>query len=156
MKLTSYTIYALSSLQLEALNVPDLVRINSVVKIHWLAKLRACNIMHNPRNAEWVITQRGRRVGFQLARPANTIVVVDVVRLIEGQQDVVECLNPKINTCPLIGGCKLSRAIRQVTDAFMAVLDYLTIAVITSKQAQLLSRIALVYPPEQLGHGSPP
>jgi len=38
-KLTSYTNYALRSLQLAALNAPSLVRIDDVVKIHGLAKL---------------------------------------------------------------------------------------------------------------------
>lgn len=156
MKLTSYTNYALRSLQLAALNAPRLVRIDDVVQIHGLAKPHVRKVIHELGRAELLITHRGRSGGFQLSRPANTIVVGDVIRLTEGQLDVVECFNPKTNTCPLIGVCKLSQAIQQATAAFMSVLDDLTIADIASNKAQLLNRIAPLYPLEQLDHGSPP
>ena len=156
MKLTSYTNYALRSLQLAALNAPGLVRIDDVVQIHGLAKPHVRKIVHELGRAELLITHRGRSGGFQLAVPAEKIVVGDVVRLTEGPLDVVECFNPKTNTCPLIGVCKLSRAFQQAADAFMAVLDDLTIADIASNKAQLLNRIAPLYPLEQLDHGNPP
>ena len=78
---------------------------------------------------------------FRLARPAEQIIVGDVVRLTEGTLDVVECFNPDTNTCPLIGICKLSRAVQAATRAFMAVLDDLTLADIASNRVQLLERI---------------
>jgi len=155
-KLTSYTNYALRSLQLAALNAPSLVRIDDVVKIHGLAKPHVRKIIHVLGRADLLVTHRGRSGGFQLARAANTIVVGDVVRLTEGPLDVVECFNPKTNTCPLIGVCKLSRAMQQATDAFMSVLDDLTIADIASNKAQLLNRIAPLHPLDQLDHGTPP
>ena len=155
-KLTSYTNYALRSLQLAALNAPQLVRIEDVVQIHGLAKPHVRKIVHELGKAQLLHTQRGRSGGFQLARPADTIVVGDVVRLTEGRLDVVECFNSETNTCPLIGVCKLSRAIQRATEAFMEVLDDLTIADIASNKAQLLNRIAPLYPLELLDHGTPP
>jgi len=155
-KLTSYTNYALRSLQLAALNAPELVRIEDVVQIHGLAKPHVRKVIHELGRAELLYTQRGRGGGFQRARPADTIVVGDVIRLTEGQLDVVECFDPKTNTCPLIGVCKLSRAIQQATAAFMSVLDDLTIADIASNKAQLLNKIAPLYPLENLQNGNPP
>ncbi len=156
MKLTSYTNYALRSLQLAALNAPELVRIDDVVRVHGLAKPHVRKIVHELGRAGLLVTHRGRSGGFQLAIPATKIVVGDVVRMTEGALDVVECFNPETNTCPLIGVCKLSRAIQQATNAFMAVLDDLTIADIASNKAQLLNRIAPLYPQDQLKHGNPP
>ena len=66
----------------------------------------------------------------------------DVVRLTEGSLDLVECFNPASNTCPLIGICKLSKALQDATRAFMAVLDDLTLADIASNRSDLLARIA--------------
>lgn len=94
MKLTSYTNFAMRSLQLAALKAPNLIRVG------------------------------------------------DVVRLTEGPLDLVECFNPENNTCPLIGICKLSRALQEATRAFMAVLDDLTLADIASNRNDLLARIA--------------
>lgn len=156
MKLTSYTNYALRSLQLAALKSPSLVRIDDVVQIHALSKPHVRKIVHELGQAEYLLTHRGRSGGFQLARPANTIVVGDIVRLTEGPMELVECFNPETNTCPLMGVCKLSRAMQQATNAFMAVLDDLTIADIASNKAQLLNRIAPLHPLENLDYGIPP
>ena len=142
MKLTSYTNYALRTLQLAALHAPELVRVDDIVRIHRLARPHIVKIVYELGKAGFLETQRGRGGGFRLGRPAGEIIVGDVVRLTEGQLDVVECFNPDKNTCPLIGICKLSRKIQEATAAFMAVLDALTIADISSNTNELFERIS--------------
>lgn len=142
MKLTAYSNYALRSLQLAALRAPDLIRVDDVVRVHGLARPHIVKIVHELGRAGFVKTQRGRGGGFRLARPAQEIVVGDVIRLTEGPLDVVECFNPTSNTCPLIGICRLSRGLHEATRAFMAVLDDLTLADISANRDQLLTRIA--------------
>ncbi|MGJ8606134.1 MAG: Rrf2 family transcriptional regulator [Marivita sp.] len=142
MKLTSYTNFAMRSLQLAALKSPDLIRVDDVVRVHGLARPHIVKIVHELGVAGYIETQRGRGGGFRLARPAEEIIVGDVVRLTEGPLDLVECFNPENNTCPLIGICKLSRALQDATRAFMAVLDDLTLADIASNRSDLLARIA--------------
>ena len=141
MKLTAYSNYALRSLQLAALRSPALVRVDDVVRVHGLARPHIVKIVHELGQAGLVETRRGRGGGFRLVRPAEEIVVGNVIRLTEGPLDVVECFNPEKNTCPLIGICKLSRALSEATKAFMAVLDDLTLADIASNKSELLSRI---------------
>lgn len=141
MKLTSYTNYALRSLQLAALRSPNLIRVDDVANVHRLSRPHIVKIVYELGKAGYVETVRGRNGGFRLARSADQIVIGDVVRITEGHMDVVECFNPKTNTCPLIGVCKLSKAIMKATDAFMAVLDDLTVADIASNKAELLGRI---------------
>jgi len=142
MKLTGYTNYALRSLQLAALRAPALVRVDDVVKVHGLARPHIVKIVHELGRAGYLETQRGRGGGFRLGMPAEQIVIGQVVRLTEGPMEVVECFNPSSNTCPLIGICKLSKAIQAATAAFMQVLDELTVADIASNRGQLLARIA--------------
>lgn len=142
MKLTSYTNFAMRSLQLAALKAPDLIRVDDVVRAHGLARPHIVKIVHELGLAGYIETQRGRGGGFRLARPAEEIIVGDVVRLTEGPLDLVECFNPENNTCPLIGICKLSHALQEATRAFMAVLDDLTLADIASNRNDLLARIA--------------
>ena len=141
MKLTSYTNYAMRSLQLAALKSPDLVRVEDVARIHNLSRPHIMKIVHELGKAGYLETVRGRGGGFRLARPAHEIVVGDVVRITEGPLDVVECFNREKNTCPLIGVCILSRKIQEATAAFMAVLDDLTIADISANKGQLMDRI---------------
>jgi len=142
MKLTSYTNFALRSLQLAALKNPHLIRVDDVVRVHGLARPHIVKIVHELGRAGYVVTQRGRNGGFRLARPAEDIIIGDVVRLTEGPLDLVECFNPEGNTCPLIGICNLSRALKEATGAFMAVLDNLTLSDISSNRGDLLARIA--------------
>lgn len=142
MRLTSYTNFAMRSLQLAALKAPDLIRVDDVVRVHGLARPHIVKIVHELGLAGYIETQRGRGGGFRLARPAEEIIVGDVVRLTEGPMELVECFNPENNTCPLIGICKLSRALQEATRAFMAVLDDLTLADIASNRSDLLARIA--------------
>ena len=142
MKLTSYTNYALRSLQLAALKSPDLVRVDDVAKIHNLSRPHIMKIVHELGRAGYLETVRGRGGGFRLARPPEDIIVGDVVRITEGPLDVVECFNPEKNTCPLMGICILSKRMQEATAAFMAILDDLTIAHIASNRGQLMERIA--------------
>lgn len=141
MKLTSYTNFALRSLQYAALKTPDLVTADDVARIHGLSKPHIVKIVHQLGKAGYLETVRGRNGGFRLAIPADQIVVGQIVRITEGTMDIVECFNPVTNTCPLVGVCKLSREIKKATAAFMAVLDAVTIADIASNKRQLMQRI---------------
>lgn len=157
MKLTAYTNYALRSLQLAALRTPDLVRVDDVVKVHGLARAHIVKVVYELGKAGLLETVRGRGGGFRLGRPANEIVVGDVVRLTEGPLEVVECFNPEHNTCPLMGICNLSKALQKATRAFMSVLDDLTLADISANRGQLLDRIVplqegIVEPKRVRGH----
>lgn len=142
MKLTSYTNYALRSLQLAALKSPELIRVDDVAKIHDLSRPHIMKVVHEMGKAGYLETVRGRGGGFRLARPPQDIIVGDVVRITEGPLDVVECFNPEKNTCPLMGICILSNKMREATAAFMAVLDGLTIADISANRGQLMERIS--------------
>ena len=142
MKLTSYTNYALRALQLAAIKAPALVRVDDLVQIHQVSRAHIVKIVHEMGKAGFLETVRGRGGGFRLGRAASDITVGQVVRITEGPLDLVECFNPDTNTCPLLGVCTLSRKIQEATNAFMAVLDDLTIADISANKGQLLDRIA--------------
>ena len=49
---------------------------------------------------------------------------------------------PRENTCPIIGVCKLSRVLKKATRAFMDLLHDLALADIAANRGDLLSRIA--------------
>ena len=120
------------------------MRVDDVVFIHGVSRPHIVKVVHELGKAGYLETVRGRNGGFWLSRPAEEIIVGDVVRLTEGPLDLVECFNPEKNTCPLIGICKLSKKIQEATHAFMAVLDGVTIADISANRIPLLTRIDLL------------
>lgn len=143
MKLTSYTNYALRTLQMAAIRAPHLVRIDEVAQAHRINRAHLTKIVHQLGQAGYLETVRGPRGGLRLARPAGEIVVGDVVRLTEGPLDLVECFNAGNNTCKLRGICRLSAKLHEATRAFMAVLDDLTVAEIAANRDDLLARLGL-------------
>ncbi|OZB20441.1 MAG: Rrf2 family transcriptional regulator [Rhodobacterales bacterium 34-62-10] len=143
MKLTSYTNYALRTLQMAAIRAPHLVRIDEVAQAHRINRAHLTKIVHQLGQAGYLDTVRGPRGGLRLARPAGEIVVGDVVRLTEGPLDLVECFNATSNTCKLRGACRLSAKLHEATRAFMAVLDDLTVAEIAVNRDDLLARLGL-------------
>ncbi|KPQ05850.1 MAG: Rrf2 family transcriptional regulator, nitric oxide-sensitive transcriptional repressor [Rhodobacteraceae bacterium HLUCCA12] len=143
LKLTSYTNYALRILQMAAICAPHLVRIDEVAQAHGINRAHLTKIVHQLGQAGYLETVRGPRGGLRLARPADEILVGDVVRLTEGPLDVVECFSADRNSCKLRGICQLSTKLQEATLAFMAVLDGLSVAEIASNRTDLLARMGL-------------
>lgn len=141
MKLTSYTNYALRSLQMAALRAPALIRVDDVVCAHRISRPHVVKIIHELGKENLVETVRGRSGGFRLGRAADQITVGDVVRITEGTVNLVECFEPSSNTCPLIDVCILSRKMHEATKAFMDVLDGVTIADISANRGQLFEKL---------------
>ncbi|MEU8969470.1 Rrf2 family transcriptional regulator [Streptomyces monashensis] len=78
-----------------------------------------------------VDARRGRGGGLALTDKGRTASVGAVVRVFEGDGDVVECEGA--TPCPLRSGCRLRGALRQAQEAFYASLDPITIREIVAE-----------------------
>lgn len=73
---------------------------------------------------------RGRTGGVALAKPASDYRIGDVVRLMEGNEDMVNCYEPR---CPLLnGGCRLRGVLANAREAFYRELNAVTLDQIVS------------------------
>ena len=142
MHLTQYTTFTLRTLQYLALHDPDIVTVEDVSRAHRISKAHLVKVSHELGQRGYIQTLRGRNGGMKLARPADQIIVGEVVRWTEAPLELVECFNPGTNTCPLEGACHLSRGIQRALRAFLSVLDDMTIADITVNRGILLDRLA--------------
>ena len=142
MHLTQYTTFTLRTLQYLALHDPDIVTVEDVSRAHRISKAHLVKVSHELGQRGYIQTIRGRNGGMKLARPADQIIVGEVVRWTEAPLELVECFNPDTNTCPLEGACHLSRGIQRALRAFLSVLDDMTIADITVNRGILLDRLA--------------
>ncbi|MBO6763785.1 Rrf2 family transcriptional regulator [Maricaulis sp.] len=143
MRLTSFTNYALRMLQYTALRGERISRVTDIAMIHQVSVHHMVKIANLLGREGYLETIRGRSGGVRLARPADTITVGEVVRLTEAPLELAECFNDKSNTCPLIGVCRLSKTWRKALDAFLEVLDGVTIADIAGNRGELTQRLAL-------------
>jgi Rrf2 family nitric oxide-sensitive transcriptional repressor len=129
MQLTQFTDYSLRVLiYLARLPPPGLATVPEIAEHHGISRNHLVKVVHNLAQNGFIMTTRGKRGGMQLARPAHTIGVGEVVRLTEPNMNLVECFDVKANQCRIVRGCFLKAALHDARRAFMAVLDRYTLA----------------------------
>lgn len=146
MKLTSYSNYSMRVLMVAAARGSELSTVGDVAEAFGVSTPHLVKCVHQLGVWGYLETVRGNKGGFRLAKPPESIGVGEVIRRTEAGFDIVECFDPKTNTCPLIAKCKLRNALRRATDAFLAALDELTLADITTNGASLLETLDFTGP----------
>lgn len=79
------------------------------------------------KRAGWVSSRRGPKGGHYLSVDANAISLGDIVRLFEGQSDLVGCIHDT-DSCPKADQCTARLAWQGATRALFEKLDNVTIA----------------------------
>jgi Rrf2 family nitric oxide-sensitive transcriptional repressor len=87
-----------------------------------------------------VDARRGRVGGLSLTDAGRTASIGRLVRELEGDREVIDCDGQ--NTCPLIAGCRLRRALAEAKEAFYTELDRYTITDLVRSPALQLLQIA--------------
>lgn len=72
-----------------------------------------------------VYARRGRVGGLELTEAGRTASIGWLIRQLEGDREVIECGGD--NPCPLIGACRLRRALAEAKEAFYRELDRYTV-----------------------------
>lgn len=127
MRLTLHTDYALRVLIQVALNDGELTTINDIAETFDISKHHLMKIVNDLGQKGYLDTVRGRNGGIRLMRKPRDINIGQVVRDTEDKLDVIECLATS-GYCRIERVCVLRGALRQATNAFLAVLDAHTLA----------------------------
>jgi Rrf2 family nitric oxide-sensitive transcriptional repressor len=144
MQLTQFTDLSLRLLiYLARLPEPGMATIAEIADYHQISRNHLVKVANSLANQGFIISTRGKGGGIQLARPAYTIGVGDVVRQTEQNMNLVECFDMPNNQCRLIRNCFLKATLYEAQRAFMAVLDKYTLA----DAASLSGNIGLSAPP---------
>jgi Rrf2 family nitric oxide-sensitive transcriptional repressor len=115
----------------ETVSTADLARALRVSRNHLLKVVnRLCEV-------GWLHAKRGPRGGVSFAARSESVTVGEVVRTLERQLDLVECFSPQSNTCPLLPACRLAPLLRRAQEAFLAVLDEVTLGDLVARPAEL-------------------
>lgn len=82
------------------------------------------------RRASLVVSKRGARGGYTLARAPEAIKIGDIYRVMEGPVAPMDCVSEQIEdqTCPLIEGCETRPIWMKVRDSIVDALDSTTLA----------------------------
>lgn len=134
MRLTVYTDYALRVLMYAALHPARLSTIGEIARAYGVSRNHVMKVVYELGLAGYVETVRGQQGGFRLARPAQDIVLGDVVRCTEREVAIMPCSDAATSNCAISPACKLKRALQQASNAFFAVLDGFTLADLTENR----------------------
>jgi Rrf2 family nitric oxide-sensitive transcriptional repressor len=126
MHLTHHTDYALRVLIYLGNNLDRLVTIAEISARLDVSRSHLMKVANELIRGGFVEGLRGKGGGLRLAREPEQIVVGEVVRRMERNRDIVECFGPQ-NKCLLTPACRLKGVLAGALDAFLAVLDKVTL-----------------------------
>lgn len=138
MHITQHTDFALRALIYLGVNGDRLVTIQEISEGFGVSRNHLMKVVNQLIKAGFAEGVRGKGGGLRLARPTSSIVVGEVVRRMERGMEIAECFGMNCQ-CILDPECKLKDALSNALDAFLKVLDAVTLAdLLGQKETQIL------------------
>jgi len=134
MRLTSFTDYTLRSLIYLGTHRDRLVTIQDIADLHSISKNHLTKVVHQLGINGLVETVRGRNGGLRLGKEPEDINIGAVVRQSETDFFMAECFDTENTSCVLDGNCFLKLKLSEATEAYLKVLDGLTLARLLPRQ----------------------
>ncbi len=136
MRLTLYTDYSLRVLLYLAIHPDKTATITELADFYKISRNHLVKVVHELGLNGYILTTRGKRGGIRLARPADQIVVGEVIRKTEPDFDLLECLNPDADRCVITHTCKLKSVLFTARGNFLGELDKHTLADLAGQPAR--------------------
>jgi Rrf2 family nitric oxide-sensitive transcriptional repressor len=157
MRLTLFTDYSLRVLLVLASRTEELVTISDIAGAFDISHAHLMKVTHVLGKTGWVDTVRGRNGGMRLAVDPRKLKIGDVVRGLEEDFALVECMGES-DRCALTGACGLEAALKLALEAFLRELNGYSLADLT-KASPALAGLAIWQPvtwPRTWAKASPP
>ncbi len=87
-----------------------------------------------------LVSQRGARGGYALARGAHAITVADIVSAIDGPIALTHCLKSGAGACEVEQGCPSRSGLNRINTAIRSALEAVTLADVSTPMPALPSR----------------
>jgi Rrf2 family transcriptional regulator, nitric oxide-sensitive transcriptional repressor len=116
--------------------------IAEIAAAHRISRNHLDKVVQRMSAAGLVETSRGRGGGVRLARDPSGITVGDVIRAMEDDFAVVECLGPA-RYCRVAGVCGARSVFAKALDSYFAVLDHATLDDVAANDLGLRGALGL-------------
>ena len=137
MKLTTFTDYSLRVLIYLAVQPGQRATIAQIAGAFDVSENHLVKVVHFLGKHGYLNNLRGKGGGMELARPAQDIVVGEVVRATEGAGQVAQCFGEHGGDCVIAPQCRLRGVLGQAVAAFHRVLDGYTLADLVANREEL-------------------
>lgn len=127
MRLTQYTDYSLRVLIYLGLQPDRRCTIREISEAYSISRNHLMKVVQQLAAEGFVESSRGVGGGLRLACAPDRLVVGKVVKAMEPDLGLVECMRPD-NHCVITEACRLAGILGEARQAFVAVLDRYTLA----------------------------
>jgi len=146
MRLTTMTDYALRLLIYLGQHQDRLCTTAEIAAAYQISEAHLTKITHQLGQQGFIATVRGKGGGMKLAMNPAELSLGDLVRAVESDFQLVECLGSG-NSCSLTGACRLTGIFNDALAAFLAELDGHNLAdLLQPATAKRLAKISLPHP----------
>ena len=128
MRLTYHTDYALRMLVYLAVNAGRPSRVADVAESYGISRNHLLKVALHLGRFGYLKNVRGRAGGIALARRPEEISIGDIVRIMEDDFAVVECMRCDGGSCKISPACRLKGVVRKAVEAFLSVFDGYSLA----------------------------
>ena len=137
MHLTQYTDFALRTLIALAVSPGERSTVSQVSAAYRISRHHLVKVAGRLAELGYIETMRGKGGGMRLARRPQRISIGGVVRDMEAELGVVECLTAGGGSCVIAPACRLKSMLHDATNRFLAELDQYTLADVLKSRAPL-------------------
>lgn len=133
MRLTNMSDYSIRLLIYLSSHRDRLCTIAEIAQAYQISEPHLMKITHKLSKCGWIRTVRGKNGGMELAYEPNQIKIGALIRDMENDLALVECMGAN-NNCSLTGSCGLKSIVSGALQAFMTHLDQYTLADVLPKK----------------------
>jgi len=127
MQLTRYTDFGLRTLIALGVARPERLTVGGIARAYGISRHHLVKVAAQLVERGYVESVRGKGGGLQLARAPAQICIGAVVRDMEAELGVVECLQSDGGRCVIVPACRLKGLLADATRRFMGELDACTL-----------------------------
>ena len=137
MHLTQYTDFALRTLIALAVSPGERSTVSEISHAYQISRHHLVKVAGRLAELGFIETMRGKGGGLRLARRPQRICIGEVVRAMEAELGVVECLTAGGGSCVIAPACRLKSILHDATGRFLEELDQYTLADVLKSRAPL-------------------
>lgn len=143
MQLTQYTDFALRTLIALAISPAERSTVSDISRAYGISRHHLVKVVGRMAELGYVETVRGKGGGVRLARRPEKIGLGDVVRAMEAELGVVECLQTGGGHCVIAPACLLKPVLHAATQKFLRELDRHTLADMLRRRAPVVRLLGI-------------
>ncbi len=128
MQLTSFTDYGLRTLMFLAAHPDRMSSVKEIAEHFDISRNHLVKVVHRLSQLTYIETVKGKGGGIKIAKDTTKLRLGDLISELEPNMNMVECFDPKTNTCRITQSCQLKHYLFEATTSYIDVLNQYTLA----------------------------